>query len=80
MSLETARKEFDSLNEFEQIIVQWQYRLYGKFHTALFEAIIAADEPNLAKLERGFPKEVHAFRLWKTTWIAQDLRERGILD
>jgi hypothetical protein len=64
----------------EAIILRWQWQDHGQFFTALWAAIVAADEHNLRKLEDAFPDEVNAFRVWQTTWIAESLREKGYLD
>jgi len=68
------------LSDIETILLKWQYRMYGDFYTALFDAITRADDTNCEKLALGFPREVMAFRLWQTTWIAESLRVRGLLD
>jgi hypothetical protein len=39
----------------------------GSFFTNLFRAISVADHQNLAKLEKGFPEEVEAWRLFAHT-------------
>ena len=68
-----------TLSLTERIILQWQWKLYGGFYTALLAAIAIADEENLERLARGFNDEVVAVRAWQTTWIGKSLRDRGLL-
>lgn len=63
----------------EEIILKWQWGLGGDFYTALMNAICRADEENLDRIARGHGNEVVAYRAWKTTWIGESLRERGLL-
>ena len=70
----------NEVTPLETILLKWQYRLYGDFYTNLWEALVRADDNNIAKLALGFPDEVHALHAWRTTWIAQSLRDRGLLD
>lgn len=44
--------------------LEYQFHFCGDFYEALFQAIGRADEGNLARLEKGFPEEVHAYILW----------------
>ena len=44
--------------------LEFQYRRTGGFFTTLFKAISLADSDNLPKLEKGFPEEVDAFKIW----------------
>jgi hypothetical protein len=44
--------------------IEFQFNFAGDFYVALFQAIGRADPDNLAKLEKGFPEEVHAHVLW----------------
>ena len=67
--------------ESEKSVVKWQFRLCGDFKTALWEAIIRADEDNLARLRYGFPNEVAGYKAWAWTEpysLATKLREAGL--
>ena len=52
--------------------LDFQYRMSGGFFTHLFQAIAVADGDNTAALEKGYPEEVDAYRVW-TTMGAQAL-------
>lgn len=67
------------LSSTEEIILKWQHNFYGGFFEMLMTVIAHADNDNAERLERGFPEEVRAIRLFRTTWIAENLRERGLL-
>ena len=67
------------LSPTEEIILKWQHGFFGGFFEMLITAIAYADNDNAERLERGFPEEVRAIRLFRTTWIAENLRERGLL-
>ena len=67
------------LSPTEEIIIKWQHDYYGGFMKLLFDAIAHADDENLNRIARGFPEEVKAVRLYRTTWIAENLRERSLL-
>lgn len=54
--------EFLKLTTGEQSLVKWQYNEHGGFYTTLWKAITIADGWNLARLERGFPEHVQAYR------------------
>lgn len=62
----------------EKVVVKWQLRLYGDFYTALWRAIIQADDEHLARLARGFPDEVTGLRLWREHDLAKRLRAAGL--
>lgn len=44
--------------------LEFQYGWSGDFYKALFRAISLADSDNSPKLEKGFPEEVDAYRIW----------------
>jgi hypothetical protein len=52
--------EFD--NEGTRSLWKWQYHEGGHFNAALWDAITKADGGNLARLEKGFPEHVAAYR------------------
>ena len=52
----------EGLTSEEDWIAKWQYGYLGHFHSALFDAICAADEGNLDRLSLGFPDEVEGYR------------------
>lgn len=58
------------LNKEEASVYEWQYHLTGDFGMALFGVIMLADFQHLAKLEQGFPDEVHGFLKYRnnTGW------------
>lgn len=65
----------------EKSVVKWQLRLHGDFNTALWKAIILADEDNLALLKRGFPEEIAGYMAW--AWaipysLGKKLRKAGL--
>lgn len=50
----------------EMFIIKWQYRLEtSHFMLALTKAMTLADEENLDRLARGWPKEVQALRAYR---------------
>ncbi len=55
---------YQRLEDDELIAIKWQYKVYGDFFTALFNAIIRADEGNLFRLGGGYPNEVRAYKRW----------------
>ena len=63
----------------EKAVVKWQWRLYGDFFTALWNAIKLADDQNLARLARGFPDEVEGLHLWREEDLAVRLRAAGLM-
>lgn len=69
----------DALSSTEEIILKWQHNFYGGFYEMLMNCIAHADVDNAARLALGFPNEVRAINLFRTTWIAENLRERGLL-
>ena len=71
----------DEWTEGEKSVVKWQYRLHGDFKTALWTAIIRADESNLRCLGKGFPDEVAGYMAW--AWsepysLGKKLRKTGL--
>jgi hypothetical protein len=64
----------------EKWLVRWQFsrQLGGgsKAEALLTELMIEADQETLDKLELGFPLEVGAFTAWRTSGIAETLREK----
>lgn len=52
---------YNELTDVERALVEWQYRLCGDFHAALWKAIAHADGDNLERLRLGFPVEVEGF-------------------
>jgi len=44
--------------------LEYQYRQSGDFYQALWLAIMRADTKNTARLAKGFPSEVEAYRVW----------------
>lgn len=65
-------------SELEKIIIMWQFHMLGDFHTALFDAIVRADEDNLDRLAYGFPNEVTGFRMWAYGDLGKRLRAEGL--
>ena len=49
----------------EAIIYKWQFNEGGGFFKALMNAIVLADDYNLAALGEGFPHEVDAIVAWR---------------
>lgn len=63
----------------ERLVLEWQWGFGNEFRTKLWAAIEAADENELHHLERGYPAEVLAVRVFRTTWIEQTLKDKGLL-
>ena len=61
-------------------VLKWQWRQYGSFYRALFDAIKLADDTNLEKLRLGFPVEVAGFLAWDRGDLAEKLRKQGVMD
>ena len=64
-------------------LVEWQFNrtmgTLGDFRTALWGAIIKADDDNLLNLLKGFPVEVEAYFKWTRSSEGHDyLKEHGI--
>lgn len=55
---------FPFLTLEEEAVYKWQYRLHGDFKSRLFDAIMFADNNNLAKLHKAFPVEVDGYLLY----------------
>ena len=53
--------ESNEFDEGDKAVIKWQFGLHGDFYTALWEAIIRADDKNLMYLSRGFPTEVRGY-------------------
>ena len=51
------------MNGFDKYL-EYQYRQSGDFYQALWLAIMRADTDNTARLAKGFPSEVEAYRVW----------------
>lgn len=64
----------------QKAVLKWQWRLYGDFFTALFDAIKLADDGNLERLRLGFPIEVTGFVEWNRGSLAEELRRKGVMD
>jgi hypothetical protein len=67
-------------SEEAKAVLKWQWRLYGSFFAALFDAIKLADDKNLERLRLGFPIEVAGFLAWNRGDLAGELRRRGVMD
>lgn len=57
--------------------LEFQFHRSGSFMTALFEAIVRADDENLARLAKGFPEEVEAHKTWTQISSEEVLRRAG---
>lgn len=64
--------------EAEKSVIHWQFRLHGNFYRQLWVTIVAADDANLLRIERGFPTEVRGFRMWHSGDLAQRFRAAGL--
>ena len=69
----------EELTESEEFIFKWQYRALGQFKTALIEAIMLADDDNIAKLYLGFPNEIDGYISYTQIpgWWKEVLRKVG---
>ncbi len=52
---------YNSLDDVERELIDWQYSLCGDFRKALWEAICRADDGNLERLRFGFPNQVEGY-------------------
>jgi hypothetical protein len=57
-------QEAENVMSGYDLFLEFQYNQSGGFFSTLFMAIQLADFENLARLEKGFPEEVDAFRRW----------------
>jgi hypothetical protein len=66
----------------EALILEWQWEFSSadSFRGLLWKTIAKADQGNRDKLVLAYPDEVTAVNLWRTTWIAGTLREKGLLN
>jgi len=51
--------------------LEYQYGWSGDFYQALWLAIMRADTKNKARLAKGFPEEVEAYRLWSRVGVRE---------
>jgi len=58
--------KLEQLDEDEQILIKWQYGLFGDFYSALMLAIEKADQSNLDKLAHAFPAHVTALKRYRS--------------
>jgi hypothetical protein len=69
------------ITDEEKLVIKWQFQRCGDFETALWGAIIKADENNLARLALGYPQHVRAFQSWafgKPYSMGEKLRGLGL--
>jgi len=52
---------YNSLDDVEKELIDWQYGLCGDFRKALWEAICRADDDNLTRLRIVFPNQVNGY-------------------
>lgn len=62
----------------EKAVIKWQFRMWGRFYTTLFEVISIADDENLAKLRLAFPDEVDGFIAWNRGDLGKRLEDAGL--
>lgn len=60
-----------AINGYDKYL-EFQYRQTGGFYTALFNAIMRADNKNMVKFASGFPSEVEAYRIWTSGGGAEE--------
>lgn len=58
-------RNLEKLDPEQRAVVYWQYKLYGGFYKALFDAVCRADNYNLRQLSLGFPNEVNGYIKYK---------------
>ena len=68
----------ESATVHEQLVLKWQFGLYGSFYTALWQAMTLADPENLLRLEKGFPEQVAALKEWRYGTMAARLQLAGL--
>ena len=61
MSVQIIHIEIEAKNGYDRYL-EFQFRRTGGFFTALFQEIGKDYGKNLAKLEKGFPEEVDAYK------------------
>ena len=54
-----------AISEGERHLAEFQFGMTGHFFTALFVAMVNADETNLNRLSLAFPDEVNAYRRYR---------------
>ncbi len=57
---------YESLNQGERRLVDWQYNHSSGFVTALMQLFCRSDDANFARLALGFPEEAVAIKAYKT--------------
>lgn len=74
----------DAWTPAEKWVLKWQWQkaigALGHFEAALAEAIIRADDGNLARLRLGFPDQVDGFIAWSRGDLARRMRDAGVMD
>lgn len=74
--------DFESLQtnygftKLESIIFRWQFKLMGGFETKLMDAIVLADEDNIAKLTKAYPDHVLAIIHWRHGHLHDELKAK----
>lgn len=62
----------------EKLVIQWQFRLLGSFHTKLFELLASADLENLARLSLAYPEAAGGYQAWIYGDLGERLRKAGL--
>lgn len=75
------KADFSKLTAGEEQLVKWQFRMQGDFYSALWKAIMLADEGNLDRLAEGFPDDVDAYkRFSRVSGYWKDVCKRADID
>lgn len=62
------------MNGYDRYL-DFQYRQSGDFFRNLFQAIQQADHINLAKIAKGYPEEVEAYKTWTRVGVKEFLKK-----
>jgi len=77
---EMMKSDIPGLEEDEAMVYKWKVGMYGNFFALLWGAMTKADPTNLAKIAKGFPKEVAALERFHTEngwWDKIEAKTRG---
>ncbi len=65
------------LNDGQLHVIKWQFDDWGHFFTALWKAIVLADDVNLNRLATAFPDHVYGFKSYRDGSMLKQLKKHG---
>lgn len=68
----------DHYTSGEKECVKFHLGMLDGFSENLWEAIVQANDENLARVAKGFPEEIAAFHSWKRGDLCRRLRDDGL--